>query len=167
MSRAFVKEEEGEAAGDDLPERPISPHPNYVTRRGYAALQARVQALEAAQHELRADDGLAAVQARREVERDLRYYRARLASAQAVTPETRAAVRIGHRVVTRDEAGQERRYGIVGEDEADAAQGLVSWVSPLARALLGHARGDCVRWERPDGALELEILAIEDLPEHD
>lgn len=53
-----------------------------------------------------------------------------------------------------------------GDDGADVARGRVSWVSPLARALLGHGRSERVRWERPDGACELEILDIEALPEH-
>jgi transcription elongation GreA/GreB family factor len=165
VSRAFVKEADGEAAEGDLPERPVSPHPNYVTPRGLERLREQHEALEQARRALKDDESLRARQERAELERDLRYVSARIANAQLVAPDPAATrVRIGCQVDVVDEHGRIARYAIVGEDEADAAQGLVSWVSPLARALLGAEVGDVVHWERPDGALELEVTALCALP---
>ncbi|HEY8014642.1 MAG TPA: GreA/GreB family elongation factor, partial [Dongiaceae bacterium] len=62
---------------------------------------------------------------------------------------------------TVDEDGTERRFAIVGEDEADPAVGKISWVSPLARALTGAAVGDSVVWKRPAGDKTLEVTAID------
>ncbi len=70
-------------------------------------------------------------------------------------------MRFGARVTVADEAGGARAFIIVGEDEADAAAGKVSWLSPLARALTGGHVGDAVTWRRPAGDLELEITAID------
>ena len=161
MSRAFVKEPDGDAVEDALPERQISGHPNYVTPRGLALLRDELRRLEHARAALAGDESLAAKQTRKELERELRYVIARVASAQLVErgPE-HVEVGIGSAVEVRDEQGVVTRYGIAGEDEADVAQGLVSWVSPLARALLGGRCGDVVTWQRPDGARELEIVSI-------
>ncbi|MBM3396173.1 MAG: transcription elongation factor GreB [Betaproteobacteria bacterium] len=97
-----------------------------------------------------------------EIERDLRYVRARLEGAVVVdsTAQPRDEVHFGATVTTRDESGQLRDFALVGEDEADAAQGLISWRSPLASTLLGARVGDAVRWQRPAGATELEIVKI-------
>jgi len=160
MSRAFVKEGTGEL--EPLPDLPISPHPNYVTPRGLAALKARLLARQA---------DLAALKARIErldrlpeaaAERDIRYLEARLKSAIAVEPAgaDETELRFGMAVVVADEDGRESRYEIVGEDEADAALGRIAPQSPLARALMGAEVGDVVVWRRPVGATELEVLSI-------
>ena len=164
MSRAFVKEGDGEAADGDLPERQQSDHPNYVTRRGLERLRAEVRRLDQERRALEGDDSLGVQHLRKEVERDLRYFTARVGSAQLVErdPASRQ-VGIGATVAVVDDRGTAARYAIVGEDEADVAHGLVSWSSPLARALLGAEVGDAVIWQRPDGARELEITAIEAL----
>lgn len=160
MSRAFVKE--GDGALDPLPDLPISPHPNYVTPRGLAALKARLQATQAE---------LAALRARAErmdklpeaaAERDIRYLEARLRSALLIDPagQDPSEVAFGLAVTVADEHGGETTYEIVGEDEADATLGRIAPQSPLARALLGAAVGDEVIWRRPSGAVTLEILKI-------
>jgi len=164
MSRAFVKESDEDQTAGDLPERPVPSHANYVTPRGLALLQARVREL-AAQHEqtkaLSVDDS-AAKQKLREVERDQRYFTAQLDRAELVDigRQPRDEVHFGATVTIADEAGKERDFSIVGDDEADVAEGRISWASPLARALLGARAGDSVTWRRPAGDTEVEIVAI-------
>ena len=161
MSRAFVKEGDGDL--EPLPDLPISPHPNYVTPRGLAALQDRL---------LRLQTTLAGLKARPErldklpeaaAERDIRYLESRLRSAIVIDPAGHPAgtVAFGHRVTVVDENGQDSTYEITGEDEADAQLGRIAPQSPLARALLGAEPGDLVTWRRPSGGVELEILRIE------
>ncbi len=165
MSRAFVKESDDDDAAGELPERPVPAHPNYVTARGLARLQAREREL-AARHEqlkpLSADDS-GARQKLREVERDLRYLRAQLERAEPVpaAPSTAGReVRFGATVGIEDETGARHHYHIVGDDEADLAAGAISWASPLARALIGARVGDVVTWRRPAGATEIKVMTI-------
>ncbi len=163
MSRAFVKDDD-EAPDAPLPDRPVSEHPNYVTPSGLALLEARRDELEASRLELarRAAADESARDRLRYVERDLRYFRRRLETAQPVDPASREAgvAGFGSAVTVRDDAGAESRYAIVGEDEAEPDAGLVSWVSPLARVLDGAGVGDHVVWRRPAGALGLTVVAI-------
>lgn len=164
MSRAFVNEERFEqAGGDELVERPISPHPNYVTPTGALELQTQEESLLAELDTLKnstedtfAKDKIA------ELERDLRYVRARLDSAILVDPITQSheTVLFGASVEVRDSEGNQHVFHIVGEDEANAAINKVSWVSPLAKSLIGQKIGDTVTWQRPAGDLTLEILDI-------
>ena len=152
MSRAFTRESDEPAP---LPERPISSHPNLVTARGLEAIEAQIRALESERRAARAAaDG--ALRAR--VERDLRYWTARRASARVV-PKVGAPdrVRFGMQVTLRSADGAEQTFRLVGEDEADAAHGLLSWVSPLAQALLGRGVGDSV----PFQGAEAQILRLE------
>ena len=164
MSRGFVKEDDLELAGTDLPERPISPHANYVTPDGLQQLQQSVKTLETQrqQYTARKEDPNAQ-QKLAEIDRDLRYLVARLESAQLVDPsqQPRYTVLFGATVTVEDEEGQQHVFKIVGEDEADIAQQKVSYVSPLAKALLGRKVGDSTVWQRPAGAMQLEILNIE------
>lgn len=162
MSRAFVKESDGEELDDGAPERPVSPHPNYVTPAGLAQLQSKVGELSEERRRLLGDDGVGAKQQLRHVERELRYYDERVAGAIRVDPSIQPADRVhfGATVELEDEAGDMLRYTIVGEDEADAAHGKISWVSPLAKALLNAEIGDTVTWKRPAGDKGLHILAI-------
>ncbi len=162
MSRAFVKEDDAGATGQDLPERPLSEHPNHVTPEGLDALQREAGELQARRLELlaREDDAMAEEELRH-VDRDLRYYAARLESAIVVDPTAQPAgeVAFGAAVTVTDEGG-ERTFTIVGEDEADVAALKVSHVSPLAEALLGARVGDRVVWRRPAGDLELTVKRI-------
>lgn len=163
MSRGFVKEDDLEHAGTDLPERPLSEHPNYVTPTGLQQLQQQAADLEQQRLELapRKEDP-SAQQQLAHINRDLRYVQARLESAILVNPaeQNRELVLFGARVTVEDENGDEHIFALVGEDEADIAAGKVSWVSPLARALIGHKIGDSVTWVRPAGNLLLDITDI-------
>jgi transcription elongation GreA/GreB family factor len=97
-----------------------------------------------------------------QVERDLRYYQARLEAAILVdiSRQPKDEVRFGASVKTEDEEGAAHTFTIVGEDEADAAHRRVSWQSPLAKALMGAKVGDTVTWNRPAGSTTLEVLEI-------
>jgi transcription elongation GreA/GreB family factor len=164
MSRAFVKEDDQRNAGDELPERAQSPHPNYITPQGLAELKQEVESLLAQRQTAMHDsDALAAESERIRIDRNLRYANARIACAILVDPSNQPtdAVAFGATVRVREPDGEERDFSIVGEDEADAARGKASWVSPLARALQGAQVGDSVTWKRPSGDLEIEVISIE------
>ncbi len=168
MSRAFVRENDLEHAGTDLPERPQSEHPNYVTPAGLAQLQQQAALLEQERARLlpRKDDP-AARQRMAMLDRDLRYVQGRLERAIPVDPANQPTdtVLFGALVQLEDENGDVHEYAIVGEDEADISRNKVSWVSPLARALIGARIGDVVKWRRPAGDLGLEITGIHYLEE--
>ncbi len=161
MSRAFVKEDGPDNA--PLPDLPISPHPNFVTPRGLAALRDRLAAVRTGLARLKARPDRLDLLPEKAAERDIRYLEARLASAIPVDPasQPRDEVAFGARVTVADDEGHERVYEIVGEDEADAPAGRIAPQSPLARALLGAHVGDVVEWRRPAGRAELEIVAID------
>jgi len=158
MSVAFTREEDLEATAADLPDRPISPHPNLVTPAGLAAMDFALAEARAA---------YAAAQARGSIEadrtamaratRDLRYWSARRASAQLVETAPDGRVRFGGAVTIEREDGRRQTWRIVGEDEADPAAGSVSHVSPLARALLGKRVGD----EAEVAGQTVEIVAVD------
>jgi transcription elongation GreA/GreB family factor len=162
MSRAFVKEGDDDLSAGELPERPLSAHPNYVTPRGIELLQARVRALEVERDRLKAEDDPMALQKLAEVKRDMRYYRAQLDRAQLVDPAGQPSdeVHFGASVSLRDETGKALVFHIVGDDEADVASGRISWASPLAKAMIGSRIGDIVKWQRPPGITELEVVDI-------
>ncbi|MGG7599582.1 GreA/GreB family elongation factor [Pseudomonas sp. WC1] len=160
MSRAFVNEDQAAAQASQPVERLVSDQPNYVTANGLAQLQQRVAVLNALRAELQAE-GDADKQRLADTERDLRYFTARVQSAQVVPAATSTEkVQIGSQVRFIDEHDQEHQVQLVGEDQADAAQGLVNWGSPLGRALLGAGPGDEVLWRRPAGDQMIEVLAI-------
>jgi transcription elongation GreA/GreB family factor len=156
MSRAFVKESDG-ADGEELPELQVSPHRNLVTPEGLAQIEAAVDRLRAALTAARGANEAADV---RRIQRDLRYWNERRRTAEVVPPTGAAAgakVRFGSLVALAGRGGGTVEYRIVGEDEADPAAGKISWVSPLARRLIGAAVGDEV--ELPDGAAEIRRIA--------
>jgi len=140
MSQAFVREREGGEAFEDLPDRPISSHPNFVTPEGLAQIEAEVARLQAAFSAL--TPGAKADEAR--VTRDLHYWTARLGTAQLVEAEPGEVVRFGSTVTILREDDTRQTFRIVGEDEADPAKGTISYVSPMARALTGKVTGDVV-----------------------
>ncbi|MDR2305587.1 MAG: GreA/GreB family elongation factor [Paucimonas sp.] len=161
MSRAFVNEDQAAAQADQPVERRISAQPNYVTASGLAQLQQRVAALNARHAQLQAEGERGDKQRLAEIERDLRYFTARVQSAQVVpTATSTEKVQIGSRVRFVGEDGQEHQVQLVGEDQADAMHGLINWGSPLGRALLGAAPGDEVLWQRPAGDQVIEVLRI-------
>lgn len=164
MSRAFIKEDDANTSGEELPERPQSPHPNYVTPAGLAALQAQLAELQEQRHQLMAHaDAILSEEHLKPVERDIRYFQERIERAIVIDPagQPQDKVSFGALVTTLDDEGEKRRFAIVGEDEADPAHGKISWVSPLARSLAGASVGDSVTWKRPAGDKTLEITKIE------
>ncbi|MDH0303120.1 MULTISPECIES: GreA/GreB family elongation factor [unclassified Pseudomonas] len=162
MSRAFVNEDQAAAQADQPVERRISDQPNYVTASGLALLQQRLAVLKARHDELQAEGDRADKQRLADTERDLRYFTSRVQSAQLVLVATSTEkVQIGSWVRFVDEHEQEHLVQLVGEDQADAAQGLINWGSPLGQALLGAGPGDEVLWRRPAGDQMIEILEIE------
>jgi transcription elongation GreA/GreB family factor len=146
MAVAFTREEDYEARAADLPDRPVSSHPNLVTASGLAALEAELAAARAAYAAAQAEGGISADRtAMARATRDLRYWQARRASAVLTEPEGPAdQVQFGRTVEIEREDGRRQAFRIVGEDEADPARGSISYVAPLARALLGKAAGDVV-----------------------
>jgi transcription elongation factor GreB len=169
MSRAFVKESDG-GAQEPPPPRRISEFPNHVTPTGLEQLKAELGRLTGRRLELLAQgDDEAAQEALRHVDRDLAYTEARISSALLVDlgAQPRDEVAFGATITVRQAAGPagasaaRRIYSVVGEDEADADAGKVSYVSPLARALLGTQVGQTVTWKRPIGDLSLTVERIE------
>jgi len=159
MSVAFTKEDSAETAAETmLPDRPVSPHPNLVTEAGLKALEIQLQqareAYEAAQqiedvNERRRQGAIPL--------RDGRYFAARVRTAQVVAnPASTETVAFGSTVTFRREDGRVQKYHIVGEDEADPKAGSISFVSPVARLLMGKAVGNVVGTP----GQELEIIAI-------
>jgi transcription elongation GreA/GreB family factor len=159
MSVAFTKEEDSEAAAADLPDRPISSHPNLDTAAGLAQLDEELAKARAAYAAAQANGDVSADRtAMARATRDLRYYGARRASAQLTTPDLALdTVQFGRKVTFEREDGRRQTFAIVGEDEADPAKGSVSYISPLARALLGKSVGDVAS---VNGA-EVEVVAID------
>lgn len=159
MSVAFVKEESAETAAETLlPDRPISPHPNLVTEAGLKALELQ---LRQAREAFEAANGIEDVNEKRRQTagplRDLRYLSERVRSAQLVPPPASTnIVAFGGTVTFERDDGRVQTYRIVGEDEADPKAGSISYVSPVARLLIGKAVGDVVSMN----GQELEITAI-------
>jgi transcription elongation GreA/GreB family factor len=151
MSRAFVNED---SYVDALPDRPLSGHPNLVTEQGLARIEAALDAARRAYGEAQAAGDREALA---NAGRDLRYWNARRASAQLRQPAPASdVVQFGNAVTIVRDDGREQTFRIVGEDEADPVKGSISYVSPLARALLGKRVGDVVRAGKDDA----EITAI-------
>jgi transcription elongation GreA/GreB family factor len=153
MSRAFVKESDQDT--DALPERAISPHPNLVTPRGQTLLESRVRELEAERSAARAANDAAALA---RIARDLRYFQARRDSAKPVSPAARPEqVRFGVRAVLQLASGATQSFQLVGEDEADPKADLISYVSPLARSLMGMSVGE----QLPFAGQTAEIIELQ------
>lgn len=164
MSRAFVKESDDDVVAGELPERPLPAHANYVTPQGLEQLQVRVRELQEQHEQLAplAKDDTEAKRKLREVERDQRYFNAQLERAIVVDPagQPRDGVHFGATVEIADENGTRHVFSIVGDDEADVTAGRISWASPLAEAMIGARVGDIVKWLRPAGDAEVEIVKI-------
>ena len=167
MSRAFVKEQEGDEAGNDMPDRPQSTHPNYITPGGLRGLKQKLEAMSARRTELEADkENLGARSELQTLQGEFRFLQRRIEVAIPVASNQQGtdAIRFGATVELLDDAGAPHRFTIVGEDEADAARNLVSWVSPLGSALLNRRTGELITWRRPAGDMELEITGFSYVP---
>ena len=162
MSRAFVKEPDGDQVADDQPEIPQSPNPNYITQAGALKHKEKLAALREEHGGLISDTDLSNTVRLTQIEREIRFLQGRIERAIVVDPSEQPANRVcfGATIKVEDEHTSVHEFTIVGEDEAIAAEGKVSWVSPLARALLGRSVGDDVTWRRPSGDTELTILSI-------
>ena len=158
MAVAFTREEDYEARAADLPDRPISPHPNLVTASGLAAIEAELAAARAADAAAQAEGGISGDRtAMARATRDLRYWSSRRGTAQLTEPEGPAGtVQFGRTVEIERGDGRRQTFRIVGEDEADPAQGRISYVSPLARLLLGKTLEDVVELNGD----EVEVIAV-------
>jgi transcription elongation GreA/GreB family factor len=153
MSKAFTKEQDGADIYDELPDRPVSSN-NLVTERGLKLIDDEIAELQEAHAEASASDDKPRLA---RINRDLRYLSARRATVQLVpAPDQTDEVRFGSTVTIERDDGRRQTFTIVGEDEADPAKGTLSYVSPVAQALMGRSVGDLVA----AGAGEAEILEI-------
>ncbi len=182
MSKAFVKEGEG-GDGDDEELSPALRLPpgskNYMTRRGYNAMREEFQQLVrvdrpkmvetvawAASNGDRSENGdyIYGKKRLREIDRRIRFLTKRIENAEVVDPAAQENVEqvfFGATVTITDADGDnEQTWQIVGVDEANASQGRISWISPLARALLKAREGDLVRFMSPAGVREIEVVDI-------
>lgn len=179
MSKAFTRETD---ADDDDGDAALPPLPaggkNYITPRGYARLRAellhlideeRPQVVEvvhwAASNGDRSENGdyLYGKKRLREIDRRIRFLTKRLEIAEITDPSLHHGsdqVFFGATVTYAEESGAERTVTILGIDESDSAQGQVSWISPIARALLKAREGDVVKLVTPAGAQEVEVLEV-------
>ena len=151
MSVAFRRESDDEHLEPKF-EIPIPPGPNRVTERGLALIAARVAELEAR---------LAGPVEDAEIEplkRDLRYWQTRQITAELVPPASGETVEFGTRVTIMHN-GKQRTLALVGDDEADPANGLLSFSAPLSRALIGAEVGDVIDFGGKEAAID--VLSIE------
>jgi transcription elongation factor GreB len=178
MSKAFTKETDADDEQDNpLAELPASGK-NYITPQGYARLRAellqlideeRPKVVEvvhwAASNGDRSENGdyIYGKKRLREIDRRIRFLTQRLELAEVTDPAVhhgRDQVFFGATVSYAEESGRERTVTIMGIDEADSAQAQVSWISPIARALLKAREGEVVKLVTPAGAQEIEILRV-------
>ena len=181
MSKAFTRESDED---DDAPARPLGAElppgvKNYMTPEGFARLREELNTLLrkerpevvkvvtwAAGNGDRSENGdyIYGKKRLREIDRRVRYLSKRLANAEVVDPARRARtdqVFFGATVTCANARDEERTVKIVGVDEVDLAKGHVSWISPIAKALLRAEEGDVVRLRTPAGVEELEIVKVE------
>ena len=168
MSRAFVRE-------SDVPQLPdlpplVSPLPpgakNYLTAAGAQRLRDELSRLRETERPRLATAPADDVDAKRELQlldQRMRYLQESLRTADIppIEPGPADVVHFGATVTVRETNGTETRYRIVGVDETDLERNEVSWLSPIARALLNARRGDRIQFKAPRGTRELEIVAIE------
>lgn len=180
MNKAFTKE--SEAAGDDDEDLQLPPVPpggkNYITPQGYARLRAELLDLIdnerpkvvdivhwAASNGDRSENGdyIYGKKRLREIDRRIRFLTKRLEIAEVTDPGLHHGsdqIFFGATVTYVDASGQERTITILGIDEADSAQGQVSWISPIARTLLKAREGDVVNLVTPAGVVEIEVGSV-------
>ncbi len=156
---AFTREDRAETAAEvELPDRPVSPHPNLVTASGLEALATAMKESRAAYDAAQRIEDVG--ERRRAValaSRDVRYFADRLRTARLVAPPADfGVVAFGHRVTFRRDDGRRQTFRIVGEDEVAPRNGSISYVSPVAKALIGKTTGDVVT----TGDREIEVLSI-------
>ena len=163
MSRAFVKENDLEHAGIDVPERPISPEKNYVTPNGLKELENNILLLEQEKNKLSNTSDYSNKQKKFQLERDLRYFIKRLESAILVNPDDQDKNKVLFSAFVRveNELGEISKFQIVGEDESNIKLNKIAYTSPLAKALIGSKKDDEILWHKPSGSEYLTIVNIE------
>ena len=163
MSRAFVKENDLEHAGIDVPERPISSEKNYVTPNGLVELEEKISNLEAERKKSSLTNDSIHKQKKMQLERDLRYFINRLESAILVNPheQDKNKVLFSSTVDVENELGEILNFQIVGEDEANVTENTLPYKSTLAKAFIGNALDDEVVWTKPSGSEILTIVNIQ------
>jgi transcription elongation factor GreB len=190
MSKAFTKEDGGpdgldaqDGAQEAQEEASALPagFKNYMTPAGAERLKAELKELLyqkrpemvrtvswAASNGDRSENGdyIYGKRRLREIDRRIRFLQRRLDGAEVVDPALQKSDRVlfGATVTVEDEEGRERRYQIVGIDEAEPAKGLVSWISPIAKTLLNAKVGDTVTLHSPRGEEDLEVTSVRYLP---
>ena len=179
MNKAFVRESDGDDEENLSPSLKLPPgSKNYITPAGHARLKDELEHLVkrerphvveivawAASNGDRSENGdyIYGERRLREIDRRIRFLTKRLDIAEVVDPLRQGdndQVFFGARVTIADADGQENTYTIVGVDEADVLRGRISWISPLARALIKNREGDSIRFQSPVGIREIDILEV-------
>lgn len=179
MNKAFVRESEGDDDEELQPALRIPPGTrNYITPAGHARLKSELEHLVkrerphvveivawAASNGDRSENGdyIYGKRRLREIDRRIRFLTKRLDIAEIVDPLRQGdndQVFFGATVTVADAQGAENTYTIVGIDEADASLGRISWISPLARALIKAREGDSIRFQSPVGIREIDIVEV-------
>ena len=159
MSRAFIKENDLEHAGIDIPERPVSLETNYVTPAGLKDLQSSIDSLDKERQLLIGKEDSTIKQKIMRIERDIRYFSSRLESAILIDPsiQNKEIILFSAKVKVLSVNNKKYEFEIVGEDEADIKENKISYLSPIAKSLIGSRIDDEVIWNKPSGD---EILTI-------
>ena len=162
MSRAFVKENDLEHAGIDIPERPVSSEINYVTPFGLNQIKEILSSLDKKRDQFLGNEDTISKQKKMRIEKDIRYYAARLKSAILVKPNSQISDKVlfGACIELQNEDGNSEYYEIVGEDEADYKKNKISYVSPIEKSVIGNNIGDEVILTKPEGLTRLIIKKI-------
>ena len=161
MSRAFVKENDLEHSGIHFPEKIISKHTNYVTTLGFIGLKKSLTKIDNQIKKLKKEDS-ANIDKKFRLEREFRYLTARINSAVIIDPkkQNKDHVLFSAKVILSDKKNNKYSFTIVGEDEADSKKNKISYISPLAKILLGNKLGDEIEWERNKKKHLLKIIKI-------
>ncbi len=180
MNKAFVRESDSDDDEDNLSPSLQLPAGvrNYISPLGHARLKSELEELVkrerpkvveivawAASNGDRSENGdyIYGKRRLREIDRRIRFLTKRLDNAEVVDPLRQGdndQIFFGARVTVADESGVENTYTIVGVDEADVGRGRISWISPLARALIKSREGDSIRFQSPVGIRELDIIEV-------
>lgn len=178
MSKAFTKEDDHADDSPDVELQALPSKKNYITPKGFTRLRDELHLLLnktrpdltavvawAASNGDRSEnaDYIYGKRKLREIDRRIRFLTKRLEIAEVIDPALVVAdkVQFGATVTFENEEGQKKKISIIGIDEIEPSAGKISWISPLAKALMGNAKGDAVTFHSPKGEEELEILKIE------
>lgn len=183
MTKAFKKESDEEPDEPDQPESLPSHSKNYMTPKGFSILQDELRHLMrderpkivetvswAAKNGDRSENGdyIYGKKRLREIDRRVRYLTKRLLSATVVDPKQQQSltqVFFGATVTYTQKDGIKKTVTLVGVDEADLTKGKISWISPMAKALIKSSPGDTIEFRTPSGVETLKVLSVKYLSE--